>query len=333
MFELHTARRLKKQVELRPFIGVYDEQDGKVQKDICVSNISTFIDCKNAFCWNDNDRKSIHEAITKEAHDGFKDVNQAVELIRLEYLLNYPIENIIGGDRWSDQDIYEMICMAFLVQIYFSSMIIPFRPVGGMQFVASGVMSCIYMAVVEKWNFPEQWIHLLMQLVIPILALAVTLYFHYGIFFGIGSITPIIVFMGLRHMYENPEDDFFSIGQRTVINKIQILFDNKTMPNRKEAAAKLSKAVEAVYLRVGDIRSSEIVLFDSFCKSNKSCSILYDRFPLMAYFMWTRHVTRQLTTKINTTSKNQRKKNEVKNSAIQRSAIDSAVLESTPLLV
>ncbi len=297
MYELHTARRLNKRVELRPFIGDDDERDGNMENDICVSKISTVIDCKHAFCWDNYDKERIHEAITKEASDGFKDVNQAVELIRLEYLLKYPVRNIMGGEKWSDMRL--TFCTAILILVYATIVIMPFWPLRGIIFafgggVAIGILSCIRMAN-EKWDLAEQWLLWMMLLAIPILAIAVlvaSFYFHFSIF-GIGFCTPITLLIAFIFINDDI-DNFLLIGQRVVVTAIQIITDGEARLKREKAADKLSKAVEAVYTRVGDTSSSEIVSFDTFCESNVLRRTLYGRFPLMAYYTWTRHVTRQL---------------------------------------
>ena len=128
MFELHTARGLDKRVELRPFIDSESECNGEVEKDICVAEISKVIDCKTAFCSNDNDKKSIHEAIINGSPGGFEDVNEAVEMIRLEYLLNYSIGNIMGGDRLSDDFDERFWVFLFLIALYIGLAMLPFWP-------------------------------------------------------------------------------------------------------------------------------------------------------------------------------------------------------------
>ena len=95
---MHFARMLGIAVYLRPYISEQDEKTGLVQNDICVSQIETKIDSEAAYCYSDEDREMIDTAIQKSS-DSFSGVNQAVERIRLDYLLHYPIHNISGDEQ------------------------------------------------------------------------------------------------------------------------------------------------------------------------------------------------------------------------------------------
>ena len=98
MLELFIARKLGVEVELRPFISEKELKWGYVENDTSFSDIKTGTDCEVAECWDEDDKKSIHKAI-KNSPEGFVGVNLAVERIRLEYLLDYPIDEIIGGSE------------------------------------------------------------------------------------------------------------------------------------------------------------------------------------------------------------------------------------------
>merc|ERR1712150_1411 len=82
----------------------------------------------------------------------------------------------------------------------------------------------------------------------------------------------------------------------TVMDTIQILFDELVRQNRRRAAVTLSSAVEEVYNRIRDASGaeSEMISFDNFCKSNAVNTFLHNCFPLTAYKKWTRHVKQRL---------------------------------------
>ena len=116
--------------------------------------------------------------------------------------------------------------------------------------------------------------------------------------FGVGLVTSPIMFCVLYFFYKKSRRLQYDlpVGQRMVLDTIQILFDASLRPNRKEAANKLSKAVEEVCKRVEDASGaeSEMMSFEAFCKSNAFNTSLYNRFPLTAYKLWTRHVKQHL---------------------------------------
>ena len=70
---------------------------GLLQYDVCITNINASIDSENALCSCEADRVAIHAAIKALSLTGFDDINKGVELIRLLYLLGYPVHKIKGG--------------------------------------------------------------------------------------------------------------------------------------------------------------------------------------------------------------------------------------------
>ena len=92
---MHEAWRLKKKVTLCPYIRDYHAERGNLQEDACIKNIDTAVDSKNAYCGQPSDKEDIHTAIRK-SQNGFDGINASVERIRLEYLLNYPVNKITG---------------------------------------------------------------------------------------------------------------------------------------------------------------------------------------------------------------------------------------------
>ena len=96
VFEMNEAQQMKKDVKLCPY--VYDTwvKSGYLHKDVCIANIETLVDSKSAFCSNDSDKNDIHKAILSQDENGFELINAAVERIRLQYLLEYPVDKITG---------------------------------------------------------------------------------------------------------------------------------------------------------------------------------------------------------------------------------------------
>jgi len=96
VYELYTARKLGVEIELCSFSGL--DNFGDMTENVCIANITTKVDSNLARCGNPKseqnaDERGIRDAINKS--DGrFHGVNQAVEYIRLQYLVTYPREEI-----------------------------------------------------------------------------------------------------------------------------------------------------------------------------------------------------------------------------------------------
>ena len=56
------------------------------------------VDSENAICSCKDDKIAIHRAIKSLYLNGFVEINQIVEMIRLAYLLEYNVEKITGYD-------------------------------------------------------------------------------------------------------------------------------------------------------------------------------------------------------------------------------------------
>ena len=168
------ALRMQKPVNLLiTLIEWSDEEDGNVAQDICVSNInSIIICCKTAYCHDSNDSRMIDdEEIIKESPSStngyLAEVNHSVDLIRLDYLLNYPTSNIIGGrrcldDYYGDFDhgLLNMMCTIFCGLLPVVTLIAfhPFWPIGGTSLLFAarcvpniGIIFCIFVAA-GKFN-------------------------------------------------------------------------------------------------------------------------------------------------------------------------------------
>lgn len=302
VYELHVARRLGVRVQLLPFISEEDELHGKVENDICISKINTVVDSENAYVWSPDDRRSIHAAITKESANGFNVVNEAIELIRLEYLLNYPIGKIMGGEKLSNDFSSSLFFRAFLLHLFVGSLlIIPLWGFGSVILFGAG---SLFAYIPYRWSIAIGTIDLKY---IASLLILYSFDFHHPTF-GIGGITMAISM-------------FTNVG-RAELNTLQFLLDNELLQGRKEAAKKLSKAAESLCLRIGN-GNHPIETFDNFCNSKDRHKSLFNRFPLMMYKVWTKLIEKQL--------------DEMKKSRLEsiNTVPDSVISESreTPLLM
>ena len=96
---MHTALKLDVKVTLMPYVWDVEVEWGRlVDKDVCIRNIlENPVKSEKAICGQDSDKKDIHESILKESPPrGFELIDKSVKRIRLEYLLQYPVENIKG---------------------------------------------------------------------------------------------------------------------------------------------------------------------------------------------------------------------------------------------
>ena len=98
---MHEAQRLGVKVTLCPYINDADVKYGKLDQDVCIKNIKTPVDSENAYCGQESDKKQIHAAICN-SENGFKGINASVKRIRIEYLMNYPVNKIKGIDAFDD---------------------------------------------------------------------------------------------------------------------------------------------------------------------------------------------------------------------------------------
>ena len=75
---------------------------GELDQDVCIKNINKSIDSEKAHCSWDSDRNAIHAAIKSLSSNGFDELNKIVEMIRLAYLLEYPVRKITGYESVRD---------------------------------------------------------------------------------------------------------------------------------------------------------------------------------------------------------------------------------------
>ena len=117
---MHTAQMLKVKVKLCPYAR-YDN----LKDDVCIKNLNKRVDSENAFCSWEPDRKSIHDAILSESPNGFKDIDTNVEKVRLQYLLEYPVDLIIERNeskreafqRYLVSSIETMVCRVYTITV------------------------------------------------------------------------------------------------------------------------------------------------------------------------------------------------------------------------
>jgi len=99
VYEMYVARKLGVNVMLCPYGGDLGEYGDELENNICIGNISEKVDSVLARCGHPNkpineDERTIRHVINQSLRS-FEAVDEAVELIRLQYLLNYPTETII----------------------------------------------------------------------------------------------------------------------------------------------------------------------------------------------------------------------------------------------
>ena len=102
VYELFVAHKLKVKVTLCPTMWDGYVQNGALYEDVCIENINESIDSENAHCSWDSDRNAIHKAIKSLSSNGFDELNKIVEMIRLTYLLEYPVQKITGHEDYED---------------------------------------------------------------------------------------------------------------------------------------------------------------------------------------------------------------------------------------
>merc|ERR1739848_325532 len=96
IYELFIASNVGVPVTLCPFIRGDYLKFGWLHEDVCIVKIGEKIYSQTARCGNPNnlpnkDEIAIRETIN-QTKDKFRSVDEAVELIRLFYLLHYPTE-------------------------------------------------------------------------------------------------------------------------------------------------------------------------------------------------------------------------------------------------
>merc|ERR1740124_282734 len=109
VYELFVAQELKVPVQLCPFINDDQEKYGHLLDDVCIYNLESTIDSESAYCSYIPDKECIHKEI-KASSGGFKAINNGVEMIRLNYLLDYPIQNTkrTSYTTESDEDFFKV---------------------------------------------------------------------------------------------------------------------------------------------------------------------------------------------------------------------------------
>lgn len=94
------AQKLDVKVRLCPYIHENTVKLGDLNNsawgDLCIVNIVTNVDSEKAICSWEPDKEAIHSTIRLEFSNGFNEINKSVEKVRLQYLLEYPVDKITG---------------------------------------------------------------------------------------------------------------------------------------------------------------------------------------------------------------------------------------------
>ena len=72
-------------------------KEGNLHNNVCIKDIDKIVQSQNAHCHVQYDRKQIRDAIRSKSlqQGGFDSINKAVERIRLYYLLDLSIDDIL----------------------------------------------------------------------------------------------------------------------------------------------------------------------------------------------------------------------------------------------
>merc|ERR1740124_1618513 len=98
VYEMHIAVCQGVPVKLCAYISEEDLDYGRVYKDTCVASAEISVDSSAARCGIAGQPQSSDEIMIREVIDksvnGFNGINEAVENIRLSYLVKYPINDV-----------------------------------------------------------------------------------------------------------------------------------------------------------------------------------------------------------------------------------------------
>ena len=72
VYEMHIAQKLQKEVFLCPYVDDYDIYCGDLDADVCIANIKTPVNSRDAKCGQESDTNIIHKAILAESDKGFE---------------------------------------------------------------------------------------------------------------------------------------------------------------------------------------------------------------------------------------------------------------------
>lgn len=104
---------------------VQDIGQGLVESDVCIATLKNSVDSKKAECGRESDKTNIHTEILK-LQNGFEEINEIVEKVRLQYLWDYPVKEI--RTKWERKGAVELLasCIILMVnRIYSIGVLIP----------------------------------------------------------------------------------------------------------------------------------------------------------------------------------------------------------------
>jgi len=93
IFDTYATIREGRRVQLCAFISDADLCWGNTEKDACIAQSQNPVDSKNAGCSSVKEQKGIYEYFDNVGWK-FEKIDNAIELIYLEYLVSYPTKKI-----------------------------------------------------------------------------------------------------------------------------------------------------------------------------------------------------------------------------------------------
>lgn len=295
VYEILVANKQKVKTILCPHIPESSKLFEALENDICIANVDTAVDSMNALCWNETDNANIQNII-KLSPGEFTGVNQRVEMVRLNYLLNYPMQNIKGGELSAENEDNRMCITAFVITFIIGLMNLSISPLNAMLFM-SGVILFFILHLSRK-NLNEE---LDSELSANIILCLITIIFSssigaaFGIYamltFASGVITTISMVASLS-LFQNQiiklHEKYCVCGQGMIANLHQRIFDDeRNRQGRKDAVAKLAAAIESTIPRTISFPDPHIISFEDFCQARNR---LYNTAPTFLFGMWVKHV-------------------------------------------
>lgn len=295
VYEILVADKQKVKTILCPYIPESSELNEALENDICVANVETAVDSMNALCWDKTNNASIQNII-KLSPGEFIGVNQRVEMVRLNYLLNYPMQNIKGGKLSAENEDHRMYITAFVITFIIGLMNLSISPLNGMLFI-SGVILFFILHCLRK-NLNEELdselsakIILIMIIVTFCSSIGVAFGVHAMLTFASGVITTISMVASLslfRNHIIKLHEKYCFCGQGMIANLHQRIFDDEqNKQGRKDAISKLVVAIESTIPRTISSPGRHMISFEDFCKTRDR---LYNTAPTYVFRMWAKHI-------------------------------------------
>ncbi len=268
-------------------------------------------------------------------------MNLAVEKIRLEYLLNYPLHNIKGGEMWSD-DIKKRLVFIGTLSLCALVLIAHIFTLEGAFYLLLGFVFLPfyvnYLVAFGKWLLFDttydvhrsNWTKIL--LLISFITPTVIIMLFGDMFFGFGLTFPVILFLGTRILalvffcnVENGasklEDIIFENLVIHPLNALQfLLFSRELREGRRFAVEQLAEAIEIAFPRVmesisGSLKGKNMCLFKNYWGTSPIYRRIYRAYPLLVLSWWVserKRVYKKLTKTVSHINRKQLEVNEKK---------------------